>query len=154
MTMDFTYYLPELLLGGAVAAFLIWGAFFARELFRHSRGGATCVHCQAAASKITTPPYLFLLPISFGAKYEDAQNYLLTHMKPILGKEEIPSGRRACHVEVCQCSKCGKKQVQVTDFLQVRGEETLEGTYHFPLEPFQPLLSRWDALGGCPRDDR
>lgn len=152
--MNITYYLPELLLGGAVAAFLIWGIFFARDMFRYSRGGATCMHCQSVASKVTTPAYLFLLPVSFGAKYEDAQNYLLSHMKPILGKEEIPSGRRACHVEVYQCGKCGKKQVQVTDFLQVRGEESLEGTYIFPFEPFQQLLSRWEILGGRPRDDR
>lgn len=152
--MDFTYYLPEILLGCAVAALLIWGIFFARDMFRYSRGGATCIHCQSAASKVTTPPYLFLLPISFGTKYEDPQNYLLTHMRPILGKGEIPSGRRACHVEVLQCGKCGKRQVQITDFLQVRGEETLEGTYTFPIEPFGPLLSRWDELGRRPRADR
>ena len=144
--MNLTYYLPEILFGVLVAAALIWGILLIRSLYLNSKGKATCRHCKGVASKTSEQPYLFLLPISFGAKYEDAENYLLSHMKPIREKSQIPSGRRACWVTVYCCQKCNRKQVEITDFLQVRGNENLEGTYTFSYEPFEPFIQQWKSL--------
>lgn len=144
--MNLTYYLPEILLGGLAATALIWGILFVRSLLLNSKGKTACRHCKGIASKTSEHPYLFLLPISFGVKYEDPEHYLISHMEPILSKSQIPSGRRACWVTVYCCPKCGSRQVEVTDFLQVRGEECLEGTYIFSYEPFQPLIERWKTL--------
>ena len=145
------YNLPEIIFGIVAVSVLIWCVFFMRERMLYSGGKTSCMDCKAAASRVVTPPYLFLLPVSFDAKYEDPENYLLSHMKPILGKDQIPSGRRACHMEVYQCGKCGRKQVVITDFLQVRGRENPEGTYIFAHEAFQPLIQRWEAIGGQPK---
>ena len=65
------------------------------------------MYCKAEAAKALPRTYLFLLPVSFGDTYENAEKYLLTHMTPIMGREQIPSGRRACKVEVHSCSKAG-----------------------------------------------
>lgn len=150
---ELAYYLPEIIFGGFALVAIIWGILFIRDMIRHSGGKATCVGCKGTASKLTTPQYLFLLPISFGTKYDDPESYLRSHMVPILRKDQIPTGRRACHVDVYQCEKCGKKQVNITDFLQVRGEESLEATYAFPYENFEPLLKRWEAIDSPSRAD-
>lgn len=144
---ELSYYLPEIIFGVLALAAVIWGVLLIRDLIRHSGGKTTCMHCKAAASRMETPPYLFLLPVSFGAKYEDPEAYLLSRMQPILNKDQIPTGRRACHVEVYQCGKCAGKQVVITDFLQVRENESPEGTYVFAYETFAPLLRRWEAMG-------
>ena len=65
-------------------------------------------------------------------------------MTPIMGREQIPSGRRACKVEVHSCSKCSKKQVIIEDFLLVRGEDYLKEYYKFAYEKFRPLLDAWE----------
>lgn len=142
--MSPAFYLPEIILIIALAAALIWGIFFARDLSRTKKGENTCIYCKAAASKVSMYTYLFLIPVSFGETYENAQKYLLSHMKPIGGKEQIPSGMRACYVEVYNCSQCDKKHVVVKDFLQVRGEDYIKGTYEFAYEPFRPLLEAWE----------
>ncbi len=151
---EFTYYLPVIIFGVLAAVAVIWGILFVREMSLRSHGKSACIHCKAAAEKLVTPDYLFLLPVSFGDKYEDAQRYLLSHMRPILYKNQIPSGRRACRLEIHQCSKCRRQQALITDFLQVRGEESVKSTYTFPLETFQSLIAQWEAIGGTPRDDR
>ena len=151
---EFTYYLPGIIFGVLAGAALIWGILIVRELFLRSHGKAVCMYCKAAAAVLVTPQYLFRLPVSFGARYEDPEQYLLSHMRPILSKKQIPTGQRACRVEVCRCGRCQKQQVVITDFLQVRGGESVKSTYVFPLETFQPLLRQWDAIGGPPRADR
>ena len=140
---DFSYYLPEILLAILVTIALGWVILVIRDLFRRSKGGITCLHCKGVSNKISRHPYLFLLPISFGDKYEHAASYLPSHMIPISRKEEIPTGRRACWVEVYSCPQCDTKQVLITDFLQVRGTEHLEGSYHLPYEPFYSLIEAW-----------
>lgn len=147
---ELTYYLPEIMFGVFALVAIIWGILFVRDMVRRSGGKATCTHCKGNASKLTSPPYLFLLPISFGTKYDNPESYLRSHMVPILRKDRIPTGRRACHVDVYQCEKCGKKQVIITDFLQVRGDESVEGTYVYPYENFEPLLKRWEAIDRPP----
>lgn len=138
--MSLTYYLPEMMFVLLVIGALILAVCFFRDLFRGKNGESTCIYCKAAASKVSQQPFLFLLPVFFGEQYEDAENYLLSHMAPITGKEQIPGGRRACYVEVHSCSQCDKKQVVITDFLQVRGEDYIKGNYIFSYEKFRPLL--------------
>lgn len=144
--MALTYYLPEIILAVVVAAVLIWGVCFIREMVLHSKGKTTCVYCKHSTSKVSSKKYLFLLPISFGTTYEDAKHYLPSHLRPIMGTDQIPTGRRACWVELYTCSKCGKEQVAVTDFLLVRGTEDVKGTYQLPYEPFQNLIERWEYI--------
>lgn len=138
--MSLTYYLPEIMFVLLVIGAVILAVCFFRDLSRGKKGESTCVYCKAAASKVSQQPYLFLLPVFFGEQYEDAENYLLSNMVPIMGKEQIPNGRRACYVEVHACSQCDKKQVVITDFLQVRGEDYIKGNYVFSYEKFRPLL--------------
>ncbi len=91
---------------------------------------------------------MFLLPISFGDTYDNAEKYLLSHMVPIMGREQIPTGRRACKIEVHLCSKCNKRQVVIEDFLLVRGEDYMKEYYKFSYEKFHPLLERWEEMEG------
>ena len=140
---ELSYYLPEIILLVLVTIALLWGILVIRDLLRHSRGNVTCLHCKGASSKISRYPYLFLLPLSFGEQYEDAEHYLPAHMVPIAGKEEIPTRRRACFVEVYRCPQCDTRQVAVTDFLQVRGREYPKGSYTLPYEPFYHLIEEW-----------
>lgn len=130
---ELTYYLPEIVFGVFALVAIIWGILFVRDMVRRSGGKATCTHCKGNASKLTSPPYLFLLPISFGTKFDNPESYLRSHMVPILRKDRIPTGRRACHVDVYRCEKCGKKQVIITDFLQVRGGRVCGGHLCLPL---------------------
>lgn len=142
--MQFTYYLPSLILGAVVVVALIWGVGVVRDLIRGRRNEITCIYCKTAASKTSSHAYLFLIPVFFGEKYEDAENYLRSHMRPIQGKAQIPSGQRACRVEVYTCPKCDKTLVHITDFLLVRGEEYIKDAHIFPYEPFRPLLTAWE----------
>ena len=144
--MDFTYYLPEIIFAVILAVALIWGVCFIREMILHSKGKAACVYCRHVTSKISPKKYLFLLPVSFGTKYADAKHYLPTHLRPIMGTDQIPTGKRACWVERYSCNRCGREQVMVTDFLLVRGTEDVKGTYVLPYEPFQKLIERWESM--------
>lgn len=144
--MDLSYYLPEIVLGIIAAAALIWGVCFTREMFLFSKGKVTCVHCRKTTSKDSSKKYLFLLPISFGQKYEDAEHYLPSHMTPIPGTDWIPTGRRACWVELYACSRCGRELVTVTDFLLVRDTEDVKAEYVLSAGPFLSLIDSWEAL--------
>lgn len=104
-----SYYLPVIIILVVIGAVIVFGISFIREYVRIKKDGSTCMYCKAEAAKALPRTYLFLLPVSFGDTYENAEKYLLTHMTPIMGREQIPSGRRACKVEVHSCSKCSKK---------------------------------------------
>ena len=58
---ELTYYLPEIVFGVFALVAIIWGILFVRDMVRRSGGKATCTHCKGNASKLTSPPYLFLL---------------------------------------------------------------------------------------------
>ena len=91
-----TYYLPQIIFGILAAVVLVWLVFFIRELILRSHGKAVCIHCKKAAEKVSPEPYLFLLPVSFGDKYEDAEQYLPSHMRPIASEQEdVPAGWRS-----------------------------------------------------------
>ena len=139
-----SYYLPVIIILVVIGAVIVFGISFIREYVRIKKDGSTCMYCKAEAAKALPRTYLFLLPVSFGDTYENAEKYLLTHMTPIMGREQIPSGRRACKVEVHSCSKCSKKQVIIEDFLLVRGEDYLKEYYKFAYEKFRPLLVAWE----------
>ncbi len=90
--MSLTYYLPEILFGCLAIVAILWGIMFIWSIFLSSKGKCSCRHCKGIASKTSEPPYLFLLPISFGTKYEDSEHYLASHIQPISDKSQIPSG--------------------------------------------------------------
>ena len=141
-----TYYIPAIIVVVVIAA-VAWFLFtFLRNFIREKDGKTTCLKCKAAAPKITRYPYLFLIPVSFGDVYSDAENYLRSHMMPIMNKGQIPTGQRACKVEVFECPRCGNRQVEITDFLQVRGAESPKFYYDFAYEPFRPLLEAWENM--------
>lgn len=129
----------------AVIAVLIIYVIFClvRQTSREKKGQSTCMKCKAAASRVSQYRYLFLIPISFGDTYSDAENYLRTHMHPIMNKNQIPTGQRACWIDIFECSRCGTKQVDITDFLQVRGEEYAKAYHKFAYESFRPLIEAW-----------
>ncbi len=144
--MDLFHYLPYLILAAVIGIVLLFGFLFIREIIRGQKGEATCMYCKAAAPKASNHSYLFLIPVYFGDKYGDAENYLRTHMRPIMENRQIPTGQRACRIELYRCSRCDKKQVDITDFLQVRGADYIKGIYMFAYEPFRHLLEEWDNM--------
>lgn len=130
-----------------IAVVVIYVIFcVARHSTREKRGQSTCMKCKAAADRASQYRYLFLLPISFGDTYSDAENYLRNHMRPIMNKNQIPSGQRACWIDIFECSRCGTKQVDITDFLQVRGEEYAKAYHKFAYESFRPLIDAWTEV--------
>lgn len=142
--MDLIDYLPAIVILIFIVAIVVAGISIAKERQREKRGVSACIYCKADAPRFSQHTYLFLLPVFFGATYDDAQNYLLSHMKPIGVAEQIPTGMRACYVAVFLCPRCDKKHVMVRDFLRVRGEDHIQRIYRFPYEPFRPLLDGWD----------
>ena len=143
---DIGFYLPEIIFAVLVTVALIGVILMVRDQFRYSNGKITCLHCKGASNKISRHPYLFFLLFSFGDQYEDAASYLPSHMTPISRKEDIPTGRRACWIEVYSCPQCSSKQVMITDFLQVRGTEHSKGTYVLPYAPFYSLIEAWKQI--------
>lgn len=143
--MSFTYYLPTIIFAAVVIAALVWAILIGRDVIRAGKGDATCMYCKAAAAKISKREYLYLIPAFFGDKYDNEESYLRSNMQPIMSKSQIPSGQRACRVEVYICSKCDKKQVGITDFLQVREEEYIKGGYVFAYESFRHLIEDWES---------
>ena len=141
-----SYYLPGIIVLVVLVAVILFLISFIRNFIREKNGKTTCLKCKAAAPKISQYPYLFLIPVSFGDVYSDAENYLRTHMMPIMDKRQIPTGRRACKVEVFECPRCNNRQVEITDFLQVRGEECPKSYYNFAYESFRPLLEAWENM--------
>lgn len=141
-----SYYIPAAAVVAAAAVALCWGAIFIRNLIREKRGRTACIKCKAVGPRAAAYPYLFLIPVVFGKTYGCAQEYLRTHMTPILSKRQIPTGQRACRVEIFECPRCGARQVEITDFLQVRGEEYAQGHYAFDYEAFAPLLEDWERM--------
>lgn len=141
-----SYYIPGIIVLVVSAAIVLFLFSFIRNYIREKNGKTTCLKCKAAAPGITRYPYLFLIPVSFGDVYSDAENYLRSHMTPIMDKGQIPTGRRACKVKVFECSRCNNRQVEITDFLQVRGEEYPKSYHNFAYESFRPLLEAWEDM--------
>lgn len=146
--MSPVYYLPMIICVAALAAVFVFVVSFIRGQFREKKGESTCIYCKGAASKVSRYPYLFLIPVSFGEIYEEPEKYLLSHMRPIAGREQIPTGMRACYAEVYSCTGCDKKHVVIRDFLLVRGEDYIKNIYEFAYEPFRPLLEAWEENNG------
>lgn len=141
-----SYYIPEIIAVIVFIIIIVAVISVVRETIRGKRGESTCMKCKAAAVKNTQCRYLFLIPVSFGDTYDDAENYLRTHMRPIMSKEQIPSGQRACWIDVFDCPCCGNRQIEITDFLQVRGEEYAKGYHKFAYDSFRPLLDAWTEM--------
>ena len=144
--MEISYYLPEILFGVMAVVAVVWIGRVIWALFLGTKGKTACIHCKGTAEKEEGFSCLFLIPVHFGEVYGDAERYLQTHMTPIKSKEQIPTGMRACRLEVYRCRTCDKRQVEITDFLDVRGEETVKGQYEFSYESFAGLIEQWKEL--------
>ena len=142
-------YLPEVIAAISAAGAVYFVISLARALISGMRGTAKCPECRGTMHKEERYPYLFLLPVSFGESYTDAENYLKKNMEPIASTAELPSGRRAVRAEVYICETCGAKQVEFTDFLLVRGNEDYRGSYTFAYEPFASRMEEWKIMHGA-----
>ena len=87
--------------------------------------------CKACKKRMEQmgPPRLFLLPVYSDGRYSASADYFKEHCVPIQRVEEIPTARRACRVWLLRCPVCGEEKLLVQDFLRVRAEEVLEGSY-------------------------
>ena len=110
--MGWIYYMPEILFVIAAVIAVFGVISLIRALAADTEGKILCRKCQAPAVKSSTRTYLFLIPASFEQEYGDPEGYLSRNMKPIAGKEQIPTGRRACWLEVFTCTKCDERQVR------------------------------------------
>lgn len=86
------------------------------------------------------PPRLFLLPVYSDGRYSASADYFKEHCVSIQRVEEIPTARRACRIWRLRCPVCGTQRLFVQDFLRVRQDETLEGTYLYEYQELAGLL--------------
>ena len=101
----------------------LWNYCFGDFYMKDNVITPNCKACRIRMEK-TGPARLFLLPCWHGESYQPSAEYYLRNCSgPIAGVEEIPTGRRACRVQLCRCPQCGVRRVMVQDFLQVRGAE-------------------------------
>ena len=101
----------------------LWNYCFGDFYMKDDVVTPNCKACRIRMEK-TGPARLFLLPCWHGDHYQPSAEYYLRNCSgPIAGVEEIPTGRRACRVQLCRCPQCGVRRVMVQDFLQVRGAE-------------------------------
>ena len=86
------------------------------------------------------PPQLFLLPVYSDGRYSASADYFKENCVPIQREEEIPTARRACRIRRLRCPVCGTQRLFLQDFLRVRQDETLEGTYLYEYQELAGLL--------------
>ena len=99
------------------------------------------------------PPRLFLLPVYSDGRYSASADYFKEHCVSIQRVEEIPTARRACRIWRLRCPVCGTQRLFVQDFLRVRQDETLEGTYLYEYQELAGLLFQQpgDRMAQTPR---
>ena len=98
-----------------------------------------CRTCKKRMEQIG-PPRLFLLPVYSDGRYPASADYFKEHCVPIQREEEIPTARRACRIWRLRCPVYGTQRLFVQDFLRVRQDETLEGTYLYEYQELAGLL--------------
>ena len=87
------------------------------------------------------PPRLFLLPVYSDERYSASADYLWKKLRPYpAGGGDAPTAREACRVWRLRCPVCGTQRLFVQDFLRVRQDETLEGTYLYEYQELAGLL--------------
>lgn len=98
-----------------------------------------CKPCKKRMEQMG-PPRLFLLPVYSDGRYPASADYFKEHCVPIQREEEIPTARRACRIWRLRCPICGAQYMFVQDFLRVRQDEALEGTYLYEYQELASLL--------------
>ena len=98
-----------------------------------------CRTCKKRMEQIG-PPRLVLLPVYSDGRYPASADYFKEHCVPIQREEEIPTARRACRIWRLRCPVYGTQRLFVQDFLRVRQDETLEGTYLYEYQELAGLL--------------
>lgn len=99
------------------------------------------------------PPRLFLLPVYSDGGTPPARTTLWKTASPSQQEEEDPTARRACRIWRLRCPVCGAQYMFVQDFLRVRQDETLEGTYLYEYQELAGLLFQQpgDRMAETPR---
>lgn len=85
---------------------------------------------------------IFLIPVWTDHTYEASADFFLARACPLGEEDAIPTGQRACRMEVYQCQQCGARQVRVVDFLLSRDVVLEQAEYVYDYAPFAQMLSR------------
>lgn len=97
-----------------------------------------CKQCKGIMT--SNQQYLALLPIMFDETHEESAVYYQNNTVPIEDEEQIPTGRRACYMNIFQCGSCTNKMVSVIDFLKVRDQYLIKGGDTYPYEEFRTYI--------------
>lgn len=119
------YDLLELLLGGFVT--------------KQGQKMPKCKSCKKRMEK-QGAPRLFLLPVYSDGRYPASADYFRQNCVSIQREEQIPTARRACRIWRLRCPVCGTQHFLVQDFLRVRQDELLEGSYLYAYPELAELL--------------
>lgn len=101
---------------------------FGNLLMKEAKKAPKCKTCKKRMEK-QGAPRLFLLPVHNDEAYSASASYFKQNCVPIQTEADIPTARRACRVWLLRCPVCGEEKLLVQDFLRVRAEEVLEGSY-------------------------
>jgi hypothetical protein len=97
-----------------------------------------CKQCKGVMT--SNEQYLALLPLRFDESHDESAAYYLNHTTPIESEDEIPTGCRACYINVFRCGSCSNKVISVIDFLKVRDEYLIKGGDTYPYEDFRAYI--------------
>lgn len=107
----------------------------AHHLLEHPEKDKTrCKGCKTNMD--VTAIKLYVIPVHFEHTHEESAEYYLQNATPIASEEDIPSGNRACRMKVFRCPSCGKRHVEVLDFLRT---STMETPYNFEIYEYEAL---------------
>lgn len=112
---------------------------FGDLLIKQEKKMPKCRTCKKRMEQMGLPR-LFLLPVYSDGRYSASADYFRKNCVPIQREEEIPTARRACRIWRLRCPVCGTQRLFVQDFLRVRQDETLEGTYLYEYQELAGLL--------------
>ncbi len=73
--------------------------------------------------------------------HEKSAEYYRKNAKPIANIKQVPTGGRVCKMNVFRCSSCGYKEVEVIDFLPVRGQEAVQSKEVYPYSEFEMFFN-------------
>lgn len=105
-----------------------------------------CKKCKCKMKQKQSQEFYYLIPIWLDDEYEVTESFYLNNLQLIQNKQQIPTGQRACKMQIYQCEHCGDKKVCIIDFLNVRGHESERNVVVFEYKPFEGLLYKEKIL--------
>ena len=122
---------------------LMYPTILQKWLNKSEEKDAKCNVCKGTVKD--REEYLFLIPNYFDKPHVKELQYYLDNGVYISDLNQIPAGRRACKMVVMQCQNCGRREVAVIDFLQVREMAVLKGVEVHPYDQVKELLETLPA---------